>query len=96
MANRNHVRIRKRVLQTERMIGRTNDQNAVVKAGECPEVGRSWLVMQKAHLLTSTEPIFKIRNWGFRRSGGHTVFPDLALVLFTLRNSRPQRIVFRL
>lgn len=73
MANRNHVRIRKRVLQTERMVGRTNDQNAVVKAGECPEVGRSWFVIQKAHLQASTEPFFKIRNWGFGRSGGHTV-----------------------
>lgn len=73
MANRSHVRIRKRVSQTERMVGRTNDQNAVVKADECPEVGRDWFVIQKAHLQMGTEPILKIRNRGFRRSGGHTM-----------------------
>lgn len=67
------MRIRKRVLQTERMVGRTNDQNAVVKADECPEVGRDWFVIQKAHLQMGTEPILKIRNWGFGRSGGHAV-----------------------
>lgn len=61
MANRSHVRIRKRVLQTERMVGRTNDQNVVVKADECPEVGRGWFMIQKVHLQMGTEPFLKIR-----------------------------------